>query len=91
MPESGQYDAQNNITTSGTTSEPITIEADSQDSPVFISGVAHALDIVGASNIVISDFEVGGTIENNIGAGTYTCYDRGAVQRQDTVTFPSFP
>ena len=59
--EPGIYNAQNDITTSGTASAPITVDADSQEAPVFISGVTHAFDISGASNIVISGFDIGGT------------------------------
>jgi Right handed beta helix region/PKD domain len=57
----GEYNAQNDITTSGTASEPITIEAESQQSPVLITNVAHAFDVTGASNIVISGFDNGDT------------------------------
>ena len=59
--EPGTYDAQNDITTSGTASSPITIDAASQGAPVFIGDVAHAFDVSGASNIVISGFDIGGT------------------------------
>jgi PKD repeat protein len=59
--EPGIYNAQNNISTSGTASEPITIDADSQEAPVVIGDVAHAFDIAGASNIVISGFDINKT------------------------------
>ena len=59
--EPGVYNAQNNITTSGTSSAPITIEADTQEAPVAISGVAHAFYVSGASNIVIKGFQIGAT------------------------------
>ncbi|HTJ70257.1 MAG TPA: PKD domain-containing protein [Actinospica sp.] len=59
--EPGVYKAQNTITTSGTASEPITIEAESQLAPVMIYGsFAHAFDVSGASHIVITGFDLGG-------------------------------
>jgi len=61
--EPGSYDAQNDITTSGTSSAPITIDAESEGAPVFIVDVAHAFDLTGASNIVISGFQIGATAE----------------------------
>jgi len=57
--EPGTYNAETDITTSGTASEPITIDADSQEAPVLIRGGAHAFDVTGASNIVISGFYIG--------------------------------
>ena len=59
--EPGVYNAENDITASGTASAPITIEADAQEAPVAIGGVAHAFDVTGASNIVISGFQINGT------------------------------
>ena len=59
--EPGLYKAENTITTSGTASAPITIEGDDSEAGVYISGVAHAFDVSGASNIVIQGFQIGGT------------------------------
>lgn len=59
--EPGRYTQQTNITTSGTASAPITIDADSVPAPVYITGAEHAFDVTGASNIVITGFDIGTT------------------------------